>query len=113
MRIFHQSWGPGGTHSEHGETSMSDKNKVDLKSVSGGQGHSTTSNVDKAKQIVKEELKKESLKTASGKGPLQANMVQGGRVEGRPAGQLSAVSKGLGQPANQTPPICITPSKES
>jgi len=47
---------------------MSDKNKVDLKSVSGGQGQPSTgsNNVNKAKQIVKEELKKESLSLGQG-----------------------------------------------
>jgi len=92
---------------------MSDKNKVDLKSVSGGQGQPSTgsNNVNKAKQIVKEELKKESLTGATGRGPITLNVSGGAAGEARPAPH--GVGKPTGGASPSVPPICITPSKES
>lgn len=92
---------------------MSDKNnKVDLKSVSGGKGQPSTSNtnVDKAKQIVKEELKKESLAGATGRGPLPVKVSGGASGEARPA---HGAFKPVGGAIDATLPICTIPNKES
>lgn len=90
-------------------------NKSDVKSVSGGKSDATANKVSQAKQIVKEELKKESLAKAvgTGGGAQPANpQVRRATVTGR-AHQLPFTQKGIGGELNQTTPICITPEQLS
>ncbi len=79
-------------------------NKTNLKSVAGGKDDSSASKVEKAKAIVKEELKRESLAKATGTGPIVVQVSGGATGEARPIAQTAKL---LGQQAsNSAPPYC-------
>lgn len=84
-------------------------NKSDVKSVSGGKSDGGTGNksdtINKARQIAKQELKKESLTKAVGTGPITVQVSGGASGEARPSHQPG---KQVGASLNQDPPICTT-----